>query len=629
MRYLPLLAALGLACATRSPDQAPVAPQATTTSIEWQPWTAAAFERAQSENKMILVDVGMEGCTACRWMDELTYTDPAVIARVREHFVPIVVDSEARPDLGERYETWGWPATIVMDPGGTQVLAIRGNKLPKNFVPILDQLIAAKVAGTLTADGRAPITVDEPATGPLVNLRDTVVDQLDARWNDEAGDWGGRLRSPKNRAMQYAMLRSHARGDTPWGERGLQTLDGWRALLDPVWGGVFVGSVENWTTPIPEKRLRHQAAALLAFANAYRLTGDEQWLDAAREVDRYVEQFLLHDDGSFYTSQEDVAPKLPQGMTAAQYYRELDDAGRRQFGVPPVDHAIYTDRNALAIRAYAELYAATADPHFRHRAVAAGAAMLKRQTEDGVFAQLAQTESLRNDDRMRPLPAGGRTYLRPQAAMGLALLALSSTTGEPRWRTAAVELAAGLRATLADREHGGFFASDDASTEHIAARRKPLEDNARVAQFLFLLSVLEADEGWATSAERTLRAAASPAVIDAAGFGVGETAIALDVMLTDAVEMSIIGGDEDPAGAAALRAAAGRVYEPRRVVHEQGPGRYPDQGRAAMFICNERACSSPIVDPAEVATQAARFAATPRADRRPDPRPDPRPARVP
>ena len=243
MRRLPLLVVLlGLACATRSSDSAVVVPEAEVAAIEWRQWSPAAFDDAKAQDKMILVDVGMEGCTACRWMDELTYTDPAVIARVREHFVPIVVDSEARPDLGDRYEPWGWPATIVMDPAGTQVLAIRGNKLPKNFVPILDELIAAKAAGTLTADGLTPIAVEEPASGPLIELRDTVARQLDARWNDEAGDWGGKLRSPKNRAMQYAMLRAHARGQAQWNDRAMRTLEGWRSLIDPVWGGIFVAS---------------------------------------------------------------------------------------------------------------------------------------------------------------------------------------------------------------------------------------------------------------------------------------------------------------------------------------------------------------------------------------------------
>ena len=71
--------------------------------IQWQQWGKAPFQKAQAEDKMILLDVGMEGCTACRWMDEFTYTDDNVIELINKHFVAIVADAEAQPDLGERY----------------------------------------------------------------------------------------------------------------------------------------------------------------------------------------------------------------------------------------------------------------------------------------------------------------------------------------------------------------------------------------------------------------------------------------------------------------------------------------------------------------------------------------------
>ena len=71
--------------------------------IEWHNWEAESFEKAKSQNKMIIVDVGMEGCTACRWMAEFTYTDENVIRLINDNFIAIQVDSEARPDIGERY----------------------------------------------------------------------------------------------------------------------------------------------------------------------------------------------------------------------------------------------------------------------------------------------------------------------------------------------------------------------------------------------------------------------------------------------------------------------------------------------------------------------------------------------
>ena len=89
--------------------------------IQWQQWGKAPFVQAQAEDKMILLDVGMEGCTACRWMDEFTYTDESVIQLINKNFIAIVADAEAQPDVGERYSDWAWPATIFMAPAIRQM----------------------------------------------------------------------------------------------------------------------------------------------------------------------------------------------------------------------------------------------------------------------------------------------------------------------------------------------------------------------------------------------------------------------------------------------------------------------------------------------------------------------------
>jgi hypothetical protein len=55
-----------------------------------------AFEAAKTKNRIILVNVGMEGCAACGRMEDLTYADSEVINIISEHFVAIEVDAEAR-----------------------------------------------------------------------------------------------------------------------------------------------------------------------------------------------------------------------------------------------------------------------------------------------------------------------------------------------------------------------------------------------------------------------------------------------------------------------------------------------------------------------------------------------------
>ncbi len=121
-------------------------------SIDWSHWELEAFEAAKSKNKIILVNVGMEGCAACGRMQGLSYANSEVISVINEHFVAIEVDTEARPDIGERYSAWAWPATIFLAPDDTQVLGVRGNRSPRSFIPILNDLISKHEAGALEPD---------------------------------------------------------------------------------------------------------------------------------------------------------------------------------------------------------------------------------------------------------------------------------------------------------------------------------------------------------------------------------------------------------------------------------------------------------------------------------------------
>lgn len=87
-----------------------------TESIDWQHWELNAFETAKAQDKIILVNVGMEGRAACARMDAQTYANNQVIDLINEHFVAIEVDAKARPEIGERYSDWAWPATIFLAP---------------------------------------------------------------------------------------------------------------------------------------------------------------------------------------------------------------------------------------------------------------------------------------------------------------------------------------------------------------------------------------------------------------------------------------------------------------------------------------------------------------------------------
>ena len=133
---------------------------------------------------------------------------------------------------------------------------------------------------------------------------------------------------------------------------------------------------------MPEKRISNQANAIIAFANAYRTTREPNYLHGIEEVDRFLQNWMMHEDGTFYTSQEDDPPGLSKNMSAIDYRLLDSDKKRRQFGVPPIDHAIYTDKNAQAIIAYTSAYEASGKSAYLDIAIRAAKALMASRLQD-------------------------------------------------------------------------------------------------------------------------------------------------------------------------------------------------------------------------------------------------------
>jgi uncharacterized protein YyaL (SSP411 family) len=99
--------------------------------IDWQPWSDSIFERARKEHRFVLLDLGAVWCHWCHVMEEITYRDPKVIALIKQRYIPVRVDQDARPDLSNRYEDYGWPATVVFNSDGNEIVKRQGYIPPK------------------------------------------------------------------------------------------------------------------------------------------------------------------------------------------------------------------------------------------------------------------------------------------------------------------------------------------------------------------------------------------------------------------------------------------------------------------------------------------------------------------
>ena len=109
----PLLFALGLTLApasatlvscggARPTTTAPPSASRETASVPWQEVDEAAFGEAARESRLVLLSLQADWCHWCHVMDDTTYRDASVVARIEERFVPVRAEADARPSRSRR-----------------------------------------------------------------------------------------------------------------------------------------------------------------------------------------------------------------------------------------------------------------------------------------------------------------------------------------------------------------------------------------------------------------------------------------------------------------------------------------------------------------------------------------------
>ncbi|WP_299979271.1 DUF255 domain-containing protein [uncultured Pseudoteredinibacter sp.] len=591
-----------------------------TAEVAWQTWSQQTFATAKKQNKLILINVGLEGCTACNRMEQHTYSNPDVIKLLNEHFVSIAVDSQARPDIGERYSDWAWPATVFLMPNGQQVFAMAGNRFPHNFIPILHDLIAKQQAGTLQEDPDSPYAAQPaPVSSPLTMLRDNLRKQIDRAFNSRSNGWSqwGVNAETDGAKLAHLYLRAHLQNDKNLLARAINVSETFMLTLDPVWGGAYEANIAPGSPnvpaefqrlmAIPEKRISNQSNALHAFALAYRHTQNPKYRLAIAEVDRFLDNWMQNQHGQWYANQKDSPPGLPADWWPQDYWLLSSNEERRRYGVPPVDHAVYADKNAEIILSYLSVYQALGEEKYLNKALrAAEHFVATNMTTEGWLLQTTKSEAVEGDERLRPLALVDRPLLIAQARFGIAFLKLYQQTADPQWLSQSKKLANAMLKHLYDHEVGGFWALAPHADEPIAPR-KPLESNALAGQFFYQLHVLSKEPEYEGIAEATLRAVASQPVLSREGKATAETALLAELLTAQYVEFTVVSNDFTDQRSQALYQAGLDIYHPRKVIHYERPGRYPDLGEPVMFICNPNRCSLPLKTREDIERIAASY----------------------
>lgn len=84
--------------------------------INWYTWSNEAFETAEKENKLVLLDIGAEWCQFCAKMKAVTYKDPEVRKIIQDNYIAIYADIDDSEDVNMLYGKFGVPGTIILSP---------------------------------------------------------------------------------------------------------------------------------------------------------------------------------------------------------------------------------------------------------------------------------------------------------------------------------------------------------------------------------------------------------------------------------------------------------------------------------------------------------------------------------
>src|SRR5262249_37384480 len=156
-------------------------------------------------------------------------------AYIDEHFIPVRVDQDNRPDISQRYERWGWPATVLFGPDGTEIVKLRGFYSPEFFLPVLKETVKDP-SPVDYGDLGGPERERQLATALPEDRRAEIVAFLDQAY-DQANDGWGKSKLVDGPTLTYAIERARA-GDKTMDERIRRTLLQMTKLIDKDSGAI-------------------------------------------------------------------------------------------------------------------------------------------------------------------------------------------------------------------------------------------------------------------------------------------------------------------------------------------------------------------------------------------------------
>lgn len=561
--------------------------------IVWREWNAGAFAAAQQSDCPILMSINAVWCHWCHVMAETTYRDPDVAQFVNDHFLPIHVDTDHRPDINARYNVGGWPTTSFLTPHGGYIAG--ATYLPADqFLAMLDEVRRAyadqkpqlyEQANDILRQRREHAARVSAGHEPDATLVDSITRRAAGAYDPRNGGFGVEPKFPSTPMLRLLLHQFRTTGEPFFRSMLEKTLDAITGgeLHDTVDGGFFrFATFANWTEPQHEKMAEDNIALAGVLLDAsVALDRPDYRAIAARTID-YIVDTLYDSD----------ARGIRGSQGAHSEYFGLPPDRRMTATPPPVDAYCYASITAQAVSLLLSAAWLLGRPGLRDTALACLEQLLS-------FAASGRLPHVFSGSG--PVHADGGDWLADWAYLLLAALDAYDTTTAPdgeRYLEQAEAAAAVLLDRFLDPVRGGFFDIEDTPGRpgYLHAREKPLSDNVAVTAGMMRLRHATNEEHYHQVAHHTLSAYAE-ANRDYGEFA-ADYAVAVDRYLNPVVEVTVEGQPGQP-DAQAMLAAAMALENPHLLIKLMASdgGHSPAQAH----VCLDTVCYPPVSDPTRLA----------------------------
>jgi uncharacterized protein len=296
--------------------------------VDWYAWGEDAFQKAQKENKVILLSIGYSTCHWCHVMERESFENEATAKILNDGFVCIKVDREERPDVDQIYMNavmlltgqGGWPLNIFLTPdlkpffGGTYFPPDSRYGRP-GFPTVLED-----VAKTWEAKPDEIRKGGEQLTSYITSshtdhsggmLDQKILDQVKTyalhSFDKKEGGFRSAPKFPPAMLLSLLMRIHHKSPDPALLNTITLTLDKMAqgGIYDQLGGGFSRYSTDNeWLVPHFEKMLYDNALLSRAYLEAYQLTDQKEYARIANEIFTYLLRDMTDVQGGFYSAED-------------------------------------------------------------------------------------------------------------------------------------------------------------------------------------------------------------------------------------------------------------------------------------------------------------------------------------